>query len=165
MVCDIVQYLPKDDSPDEEIERLVHSTLLVVGNADNRQRRLRRRRLRPREFLELQVESDLRDDPLILRAYRQRNGLYAELHYQSLKIRALHTHDGHRNPGDRFRLPNGHMHFPTVEFPLIANHSSYAYEVDCSTDVSLVEFIGLFCDLLNIRLGWFQATLDSVGRS
>ena len=112
----------------------------------------------------LQVESDLHDDPLILRAYRQRNGLYAELYYQAVKIRALHTHDGHRNPGDRFHLLNGHMHFPTVEFPLIANRSSYAYEVNCSAEVDLVEFINLFCDLLNIKLGSFQATLDSVRR-
>ena len=86
----------------------------------------------------------------------------ADLYHQSVKMRALHTHEGHRNPGDRYSLHNGHVHFPTLAFPLVYGKSSYAYESDCSDSEDLVLFIELFCALLDIELGSFQLIIDSV---
>ena len=88
----------------------------------------------------------------------------AELHHHSVKIRALHTHEGHRNPCSQHYLPNGHMHFPTIQFPLIVGRSSYAYEYSCTDDHELVLFIDEICALLNIQLGPFQLILDTAKR-
>ena len=46
-------------------------------------------------------------------------------------------------------------------FPLAEGKSSYAYELDCSNDEHLVNFIDQFCAILDIQLGPFQLTLNS----
>lgn len=161
MSCDVDQYLPQGDSPDLEVERIVHSRMRIVRDIQASGRRRSRRSFRPKEIFELQLESD-DGDVVLLRAYRRKGGdLMAELHHQSVKMRALHTHEGHRNPRCRLSLPDGHMHFPSVIFPLAEGKSSYAYEMDCSNDEHLVNFIDKFCAILDIQLGPFQLTLDS----
>ena len=87
--------------------------------------------------------------------------MIGDLYHQSVKMRALHTHEGYRNPGEPFSLHNGHVHFPTLAFPLVYGRSSYAYESDCSDSEDLVLFVELFCALLDIELGSFQLIIDS----
>ena len=150
----ISQCLPEDDWPDGEVERLVHSNLRIVGDAQPK----RPARLRSREHLRLRVESDTGED-LLLNVFRRGGGdLMAELYFRDLKMRALHTHDGHLNP-DGNLTPNGHMHFPTHRFPLTRGNSSYAYDLDCSDDVTLYQFVEIFCFSLEIDLGNFQLPL------
>ncbi len=165
MSCDVYisQCLLEDDCPNEDVEQLVHSSMRIVRDLRPTGRGRSGRRLRPREIFELQVESN-RGDDLMLKAYKERRQMIAELHYRSTKIRALHTHEGHRNPRCPRPLPNGHMHFPTNNYPLGGGPSSYAYEIPCSDEENLVFFIGLFCAELDIELGAFQMTLDSATR-
>lgn len=164
MSCDVAQYLPPGDSPDVEVERIVHSGMRIVRDLQASGRGRSRRRFRPKENFELQLESD-EGNVVLLRAYRRKGGdLMAELYHESVKIRALHTHEGHRNPGEGRSLPDGHMHFPTVAFPLVEGKSSYAYELDSSDDEHLVYFIDQFCALLNIQLGPFHLTLNFAGQ-
>ena len=159
MSCDVAQYLPFGDDPDVEVERIVHSRMRIVRHL---QFSGRRRRFRPKENFELQIETN-EGNVVLLQAYRRKGGdLMADLYHQSVKTRALHTHEGHRNPGDRYSLHNGHIHFPTLTFPLAYGRSSYAYESDCSDSEDLALFVELFCDLLDIELGSFQLIIDSV---
>ena len=161
MSCNVDQYLAQGDSPDSEVEQIVHSPMRIARDLQASGRRRSRRSFRPKEIFELQLESD-EGNVVLLRAYRRKGGdLIAELHLQSVKMRALHTHEGHRNPGCRHPLPDGHMHFPSVAFPLAEGKSSYAYELDCSDDECLVNFIDQFCAILDIQLGPFQLTLNS----
>lgn len=163
MSCDVAQYLPQDVVLDHGVERIVHSGKRIVRDFRSTVRRRSGRRLRPKEIFELQLESD-QGDELVLMAYTEGREMIAELHNGSDKIRALHTHDGHRNPGCTEHLPNGHMHFPTNSYPLVTGGSSYAYEIPCSDEENLVLFIALFCAELDIELGAFQITLDSAPR-
>ena len=164
MSCDIPQYLPPDDSVDEDVERIVHSGMRIVRDLRPTGRGRSRRRFRPKDYYDLQLESD-EGNVVLLKAFRRRGGdLMAELHHHSVKMRALHTHEGHRNPGSQHYLPNGHMHFPTIQFPLVVGKSSYAYESPCTNDHELVLFIDEICALLDIQLGPFQLILDAVGR-
>ena len=161
MACDVAQYLPQDDFADEEAERIVHSNLCVVRAVNRSGSARNRRRFRPKEVVELLVEWD-QGDHLLLRAYRRGGGdLMAELHHRDVKVRSLHTHVGHRNPGGFYSLPDGHMHFPSTAFPMLNKSDTYAYELDCTDDDSLVDFILLFCDLLDIGRGNFQVTFDA----
>ena len=101
---------------------------------------------------------------LLLVGYRTKEELYAELHWNDIKIRALHTHPRHRNPGSRSRMADGHMHFPTSKYPLIGHRSSYAYEEDCNDWSDLNSFIEVFCTMLNIELDTYQLVLEHGGR-
>lgn len=101
---------------------------------------------------------------LLLVAYKTKNELYAELHWDDVKIRALHTHPGHCNPGCWSPMPDGHMHFPTYRFPLIGNRSTYAYVEDCDDYHDLNSFVEKFCALLNIELDTYQLILEHGGR-
>ena len=162
MSCDVSQYLPEDDHPNEEVERIVHSSLRIVGEVQIR-RRGQQERLRSREDLRLRVESDSGEE-LLLNAFRRRGeDLMAELYFRDLKMRALHTHDDHLNP-DGYLMPNGHMHFSSCRSPLTRGNSSYAYEVDCTDDVELNEFVDIFCALLNIQKGNYQLPLPTQRR-
>ena len=159
----ISQCLPEDDRINEEVEQLIHSGMRMIKDLQPTRRGRSGRRLRPKEIFEFAIESNLGED-LLLKAYKEGRQMIAELHYHSTKIRALHTHDGHWNPRGSQPLPNGHMHFPTNNFPLGSGPSSYAYEIACSDEENLVLFIGLFCAELDIELGAFQITLDSASR-
>ena len=162
MSCAVNRYLPADDSSDDEVERTVHSGMRIVRDRQPIGKGRPRRRFRPKENFELEIESDL-GNVVLLRAFRRKGGdLIAELHHQSVKLRSLHTHEGHLNPGLQDRFPNGHMHFPTVDFPLVERKSSYAYELNCSDDKELVLFIDDFCALFDIQMGPFQLILDTV---
>ena len=161
MSCDVAQYLSLADSPDAEVERIVHSRMRIIRNIRPSEGNRSRRRFRPKEHLELQIESDA-SNGVSLRVHRRKGGdLMADLYHQSVKMRALHTHEGHRNPGDHYSLPNGHIHFPTVSFPLVYGRSSHAYESDCSDEEDLPFFVELFCAMLDIELGPFQLIVDS----
>ena len=163
MAFNLDQYLPQDVAPDLDVERIIRLGKRIVGEFKSSRARRTGRRPRPVEILELQVESD-QGDELVLRAYKEGHEMIAELHNGPDKIRALHTHDGHRNPMHPERLPNGHMHFPTNDYPLIAGNSSFAYEIPCSEEDNLILFIELFCAEIDIQMGPFQTTLDSARR-
>ncbi len=161
MSCDVTQYLPPSDSPNAEVERIVHSRMRIIRDLQSTRMSHPRRRFRPKENFELQIETN-EGNVVLLRAYRRKGGdLIADLYHQSVKMRALHTHEGHRNPEDRYSIPNGHIHFPTLAFPLVYGRSSYAYESDCSDSENLALFVELFCALLDIELGSFQLIIDS----
>ena len=79
-------------------------------------------------------------------------------------MRALHTHNGHRNPGEDVEMPDGHMHFPTRWHPLVVSKSSYTYEFECDEHKSLEPFVLLFCALLDIEIDSLQFEMDTGGR-
>lgn len=162
MCCDVGQYVPQGDCPDSKIENILHSNLQVLSPAARTSRR-GRRSFAPGGRIELPVLSaDGRS--LLLVAYRAKEEFYAELHWNEIKLRALHTHSGHRNPGSPERMPDGHMHFPTRQCPLIGNRSTYAYEEDCDYYHDLNSFVEAFCLLLNIDLEAYQLVLGHGGR-
>ena len=63
-------------------------------------------------------------------------------------LRKFHTHEFHYNPGG-VPVPGTHMHFPSVNYPLAHDGSSYAYGLDDEIE-SLAEGVLAFCLLLGI---------------
>lgn len=162
MSCDVGQYLTGGDEPESEVERLVHLDKWTVPTA-GRHRRGGRRSFMPRGARELEVRTS-EGHELHLLAYRAgRIGLVAELHHGDVKLRSMHNHYGHRNPGSEVVMDNGHIHFPTERFPLIKSKSTYAYEVECPDD-DILDFLDTFCALLNISIDVLQMTLEAGGR-
>ena len=162
MSCDVAQYLPEDDRPKEQLERVLHLTLKALPLNSRRLRR-RPRSFMPKGKLELEVVSN-EGHRMSLKAYVWKGGLVADLHLGDEKLRSLHTHSDHRDPRGHYRMPNGHIHYPTYKFPLVTGCSSYAYEQDCSAGDCLNDFVELFCSLLNIEMNAFQLMLDTGGR-
>lgn len=74
----------------------------------------------------------------------------AELFHDGIKVRALHTHSGHRDPDGGPPLEDGHMHFPTRSHPLTRGAKTYAYPVDCDDRDEVGDFVMMFCALLGI---------------
>ena len=150
MACDVGQYLSPGDSVVDELEEIVHSNLAAL--VDGRGSDAAGRRLAPNRSYDIHVTSNGRPG-FRLKAYANPVGhLFAELHYGSRKIRALHTHEGHKNPKGQDELPNGHMHFPTHRHPLVSDRLQYAYEVCCDEYDPLDVFLLCFCDLLGIKI-------------
>ena len=162
MSCNVGQYVPPGDCPDSQIERVLHLKLEVMQTSTRPVSR-RRRSFAPGSRIELPVLSE-EGHSLLLVGYRTKGELYAELHWDDIKIRALHTHPGHLNPGSRHQMADGHMHFPTSKYPLIGHRSSHAYEEDCDDCDDLNSFIEVFCATLNIELDMYQLVLEHGGR-
>ena len=102
---------------------------------------------------------------LNLLSYMTKGGdLYTELHHGDIKLRSLHTHPGHRNPGEYDEAPDGHMHFPKTLYPLIGGRNTYAYEVDCPGMDSTTDLVSFFCTILDINLDSLQLQMDTGGR-
>ena len=80
------------------------------------------------------------------------DNFFAELHDGDTKLRALHTHEGHRNPDpSRTALGGPHMHFPSVRYPLVYGRSSYAYRIDdCPDFGAVIDCLRFFCAELGI---------------
>ena len=162
MSCNVGQYLPEDDSPRIQIERVLHLNLRSLPPTHQGRGR-RGRSFIPKRQLEIEVVSN-EGDRMSLKAYRWKGGLVAELHIGNEKLRSFHTHSGHRHPHGCYRMTNGHMHFPTNKFPLVYGGNSYAYEQHCSDADCLNTFVELFCSLLNISIDTFQLFLGTGGR-
>ena len=163
MACNVGQYLPDNDQPLEETERIVHLPKRAYPRS-NRRRQGRGSSYVPRTRLEMSVFT-YDGHELTLVAYRNKwQELYAELHMGDRKIRSLHTHQGHRNPSHEEEMSNGHMHFPTEQFPLAENRSQYAYEVDCDDMDRLTDIVQYFGALLDIEIDALQLQLEQGGR-
>ncbi len=118
----------------------------------------------PKGALELPVVTE-EGHQLNLLSYMRKGGeLYTELHYGDIKLRSLHTHAGHRNPGEDQEMPDGHMHFPTTLYPLIGSKNTYAYEIDCPSMDSPTDLVSFFCTMLDIDLDSLQLHMDTGGR-
>ena len=164
MPCNVGQYLPPGECPDCQIEYVLHSGLEVLApQPEGHGRRRRRKSFAPGNRIEYPVVS-AEGHLLKLIAYSKNGELYAELHWGDAKIRALHTHIGHRNPGHGCPMADGHMHFPTSNYPLIGSRSTYAYEQDCDDFQDLNAFVIAFCALLNIEWDALQLVLGHGGR-
>ena len=74
MSCDVSQYLPSDDSVDDDIERIVHSRLRIARDFRPTGRGRSRRRFRPKEHYDLQLESD-QGNVVLLKAFRRRGAI------------------------------------------------------------------------------------------
>lgn len=162
MACDVLRFLPPGDSVDEDVERIVHLSLELLLPEEPRRRRRRRTLTRP-GGLEIQVAS-VEGDTLWVKGYRRQEGdLMAELFHDGVKVRALHTHSGHRNPDGESPLEDGHMHFPTRNHPLDIRANTHAYPVDCDDRDEVGDFVMTFCALLGIGFDPFNFQLGVGG--
>ena len=161
MPCEVGQYLPGDDQPIPDIERVIHLNQTALPT---KARRRRRSALKPRGALELLVVTEEGHQLTLVEYVRKGSGLFVELHRGDEKWRSLHSHYGHRNPGSHDEIPDGHMHFPTEKCPLIGGKETYAYGVECPDLDTPDEFVQLFCAILNVNLDAMQLQLDTSGR-
>ena len=163
MACNVGQYLPDNDQPLEETERLVHLPKTGYPRG-TRRRQGRGSSFTPRNRLEMSVVT-CKGQELTLLAYRNKWGeIFVELHRGDEKIRSLHTHQGHSNPGHGCPMSDGHMHFPTKQYPFISNKSQYAYEVDFPFIDQWVDVVQYFGGLLDIEIDALQLQLGNGGR-
>ncbi len=160
MGCNVRQYLPSDDSPEPEIEHIIHLPMVGYSRPPRR-----RRGFMPTSRIELVVDTE-EGHSLDLVAYRKPDGeLYAELHNAQVKLRSLHTHDGHRNPDpERTPVSGPHMHFPSRKFPLLVSRHEYAYPIEMSRLYEPFDILQFFCQELDIRIDEHQFQLDLGGR-
>ncbi len=160
MGCDVGQYLPIDDSPVVAVERIVHLSKVAFPT-----RPRARRGFAPTNKIELLVDTP--EGSLDLVAYGDRKGdFFAELHDGNVKLRSLHTHYGHRNPGapEGTRLENGHMHFPSERYPLITSGYEYGYPIELPKFDYPYDILLFFCDDLDIQIDRMQLQLALGGR-
>ena len=163
MACDVGQYLPNDDRPADEVERLVHLPKKTIPTRSQRRRGRGSAFVPKSRLVMLIVTSEWQNLSLV--AYGTKWGdLVVELHKGDEKLRSFHTHEGHHNPGHAEVMDDGHMHFPTAKYPLIRNRSEYAYEVDCPPMHRLTDIAQFVGALLNIDIDSLQLHLDSGGR-
>ena len=163
MACDVGQYLPGDDQPIPDIERVIHLNHTALPPR-TRARRRRGPALRPRGALELLVITEEGQQLTLVAYLRKGSGLFVELHKGDEKWRSLHSHYGHCNPGSHDEIPDGHMHFPTEKYPLIGGEKTYAYGIECPDLDTPEEFVQLFCAILNVNLDALQLQLGTSGR-
>ena len=158
MACDVLRFLLPGDFVDEDVERIVHLGLELLLPEEPRRGRRRRTLIRPGSS-EIQVAS-VEGHTLWVKGYRRKEGdLMAELFHYGVKVRALHTHGGHRNPEGGSPLEDGHMHFPTRDHPLDEGANTYAYPVDCDDGDEVGDFVMMFCELLGIGFDPFNFQL------
>ena len=114
--------------------------------------------------MDIEVRSNEGHELHVLVYQIKRLGLIAELYYGNSKLRSMHTHGGHRNPRSIEReMENGHVHFPTKRYPLVRSQSTYAYEIDFDVE-DRIDFLFMFCELMNIDIDSVQLSLESGGR-
>ena len=149
MACEVGQYLPDGDDPEPRVEDLVHMEKRVLRG---RPVLPRRPKFMPRPVIELLVETPEGDRLQVLGFVEKGNRFVAELHFGDLKLRAMHTHPRHCNPGSSWHMSDGHIHFPTKEFP----QGRYAYEVYCPDDCEFLEFLQDFAAVINLDISDVQ---------
>lgn len=160
MSCNVSQYLPVDDAAVAEVEDIIHNSLTAIPRERRDRRRRRSRGFLPPKSVELIVYTD-QGQQLTLLAYETKStDVYTELHRGDTKLRALHTHDGHRNPyPDNTEVDGCHMHFPSIKFALVVNKSSYAYELDCPDLHYSTDSVEFFCSEIGITIEGLQYLL------
>ncbi len=163
MSCDVGQYLLPDDKPIQEVERLVHLPKGAFPR-NSRRRQGRGSSFVPKSRMEMSVVSE-EGHNLTLVAYMEKwSKSYVELYRGDLKIRSLHSHSGHSNPEYGIEIGNGHMHFPSQNYPLVEKKSQYAYAVDFPFMDRLTDSVQFFGTVVNIEIDALQLQLESGGR-
>jgi len=158
MSCNVGQYLPADDSPVAEVERFVH--LKMIAQLGRRRGRGRGHFLPPQniEFIITTQEGHT----LHLTGYcvREVEECHLGLHYGSTVLRKFDAHEGHINPSHRNDpITRIHMHFPSVNFPLVKHRSSYAYSIGEDGFDDVADCLEFFCAEVGIDLGGWQPYL------
>jgi len=159
MSCNVAQYLPIDDSPVVEVERVVH--LRMVAQQGRRRGRGRGRLIPPQgiEFIVTTQEGHT----LHLTGYCQPDveECHLALHHGREVLRKFDAHEEHVNPKRRdYPTARLHMHFPSVKYPLIEKSSSYAYSIDDDgyfDDVA--DCLEYFCSELDVDMSDWQPHL------
>lgn len=158
MSCNVGQYLPSDDSPVTEVERIVH--LKMVAQQGRRRGRGHGNFLPPQnvEFVITTQEGHT----LHMTGYSrpELEACYLDLQQGRTILREFHAHDGHFNPGRRNDpVTRVHMHFPSSNFPLVENKSSYAYSIYDGGFDDITDGLDAFCSELGIDLNGWQPYL------
>jgi hypothetical protein len=159
MTCNVGQYLPVDDNPVVDVERIVH--LRMIAQQGRRRGRGRGRFIPPQgiEFIVTTQEGHT----LHLTGYCQPEVEECHLDLQHGKeiLRKFHAHDGHKNPkGRNYPTTRVHMHFPSVKYPLIEKSSSYAYSIDNDGYFNdVVDCLEYFCSELGMDMDTWQPFL------
>jgi len=158
MSCNVIQYLPSDDNPVTEVERIVH--LKMVAQQGRRRGRGRGQFLPPQnvEF----VITTREGHTLHLTGYcvPELEECYLGLLQGKTVLRKFHSHEGHINPNHLNDLITRiHMHFPSVRFPLVENKSSYAYSIDENGFDDVADGLESFCAELDVDLAGWQPYL------
>jgi len=159
MSCNVTQYLPVDDRPVVEAERIVH--LKMIAQQGRRRGRGRGNLIPPQdiEFVITTQEGHM----LHMTGYclPDLEECHLDLQHGKVILRKFHTHEGHINPM-RQNHPTArlHMHFPSIRFPLIESRSSYAYSIDDGDGFDdVADCLEFFCAELDIDLGGWQPYL------
>ena len=158
MSCNVEQYLPADDSPVADVERIVR--LKMIAQQGRRRGRWRGHFLPPQnvEF----IISTREGHTLHLTGYclTDLEECYLALQQRKLVLRKFHAHEGHINPmGRNHPITRIHMHFPSIKFPLIESRSSYAYSIDEDGFNNVADCLEFFCAELSIDLAGWQPYL------
>lgn len=161
MSCNIGQYLPADDSPITEVERVIHLQMLAYPG---RQRGRRRRLLPPQEMELVVITQEGKTLSLSGVFLPELGSCYLSLSQGKTVFREFHAHEGHKNPKRRNHpITQLHMHFPTTNFPLIEYHSSYAYSLGEADFDNVEDCIKFMCIELDINVVEYQPKLRSRG--
>jgi len=158
MSCNVAQYLPSDDSPVTEIERIVHSKMVAQ---QGRRRGRGRAHFLPPQDIEFIITTQ-EGYTLHLTGYcvPEVEECHLGLHHGSTVLRKFEAHEGHVNPRRRNHpITRIHMHFPSINFPLVMHRSSYAYSIDEDGFDDVAECLEFFCAELSIELGGWQPRL------
>lgn len=156
MGCDIWQYLPEEDEPEDWIETLVHKQKRW---SPSRPSFPRRRKVLPKGAVDsVVVTADGEQLQFVAYVEKGRNFI-AELYFGETLLRSMHTHYGHRNPDSSGPFPDGHIHFPTVQYPLVVRGRSYAYEMLLPEDTEFVQFLQDFAAVINLDFPVTQLSL------
>lgn len=158
MSCNVGQYLPTDDNPVAEVERVVHLTM--IAHQGRRRSRGRGHFIPPQdiEFIVTTQEGHI----LHLTGYcrSEVEEYYLDLQQGRLVLREFHVHEGHVNPmGRNHPVTRLHMHFPSGNFPLVEGKSSYAYSMGDDGFGDVTDCVEFFCAELGISLDPWQPHL------
>lgn len=150
MTCNVAQYLPRNDGIVQEIEDIVHAPGKVAYPARLPAAIGRRRRFRPSANIKISVIAPAVPELKVIGYQNRRSDVYIDLidERNDRILRKFHTHEFHYNPGGVL-VPGTHMHFPSVNYPLARDGSSYAYGLDDDIE-TLAEGVLAFCHLLGI---------------
>jgi hypothetical protein len=157
MTCNVKQYLPQDDQPVAESERVIHLQMTVQQG----RRRGRRASFLPPQDVEFVVITQ-EGQTLHLTGYcvPETEECFLSLHHGSTVLRKFESHEGHMNPGRRNHpISRCHMHFPSVKFPLITHNSSYAYSIDEAGFEAVEDCLKSLCAELGIDMSEWQPRL------
>ena len=158
-MTDVRQFLPQDDYPVKEIERILGLDIkldLTRGRRKGRGKAF----LPPQEVEIVAITSEYQTLHFTSRlAFGEE--VVTSLQHAGTFLRKYHTHSGHRNPTITVDASEGpHIHFPSEKYPLYEGRSSYAYPsadwAETATDgvYALCEELNIPVDVLQLRLFW-----------